>query len=363
MKCLIASVSLVVLTVGCAQTGPRMEPLGVDPLTPASGEWRSTDNVIVITDASNTQVRSGSYGTAKALAQSFVAALPDPKVKAQNPGSYSVGAIGFGSDERSGAALAPFDRESLARATGTLHPLGGPSGGTTPLHDVLDETAAQLQGSSGRAAIVLFSDGLPNSNSAAIEAGRRLANGYQPGVCIHSVQTGDSSEGRAFLKQLSELTPCGSVRNASDVASGSDLLALERQVLLSEAPAERQLPAVSARPDACAGRIVLRGIQFDFARSDIREQSLAVLDAAASQLEQCPNLSLSVDGHTCSIGKEQYNDGLSRRRAESVRSYLIRAGISADRLDAKGHGESSPLADNGSEDGRTQNRRVELTPR
>ena len=363
MKQILVSLSLVALIAGCAKTGPRMEPISVDPLTPASNEWRSTDNIIVITDASHTQVRNATYPTAKALAQSFVAALPEASARAQNPKSYSVAAVGFGSAERSGAPLAPFDREALERATRNLHPLGGPSGGTTPLSDVLDETAALLEGQSGRAAVVIFSDGLPDSDAAALDAGRRLASGYQPGVCIHAVQTGESAAGRTFLTQLSGATPCGSFRNASQLSSGADLLALQREVLLSEAPADKGLPPVSARPGECAGRIVLRGIQFDFDRSEIRDRSKPVLDTAASRLQQCPDLSLSVDGHTDSIGGESYNDGLSLRRAESVRRYLVDQGVDASRLDAKGHGESSPVADNDSKDGRAQNRRVELSPR
>ena len=91
-------------------------------------------------------------------------------------------------------------------------------------------------------------------------------------------------------------------------------------------------------------------------------ESGVVLDAAVDQLKQCPNVSLRVDGYTCSIGAEGYNDGLSERRADAVRSYLINAGVDSGRLETRAFGESNPVASNATEDGRVQNRRVELSP-
>lgn len=359
--------SLLVVTAilsGCVMSWPTVQPFDVDPLTPATGEWRSTDNLIVVTDASHTQIRNATYPTAKALAQAIVAALPEAGVRAKNPNSYSVGTIGFGSAERVGAPLAPLNREVLERATRNLHPLGGPAGGTTPLHDVLDEAASELAGKRGRAAIVLLSDGLPDSRKAALDAGKRLVTGYAPGLCIHAVQTGDSSEGRIFLSNLSNLSRCGSVRNARAIANASDVLSLERSVMLSQAPVEkRALPPVAAKPDACAGRIVLRGVQFEFDKAEVVDRSQIVLDAAAKRLQECPDINITVDGHTCSIGAEQYNEALSQRRAESVRRYLLDSGVAPSRVAARGYGEANPIADNRSEDGRTQNRRVELSPR
>ncbi len=89
---------------------------------------------------------------------------------------------------------------------------------------------------------------------------------------------------------------------------------------------------------------------------------MATLDFAAETLGECPNVNTSVEGHTDSIGDENYNQGLSERRAKSVRNYLITHGVSLGRLQTRGYGESRPIADNGTEDGRTINRRVELNP-
>jgi outer membrane protein OmpA-like peptidoglycan-associated protein len=76
--------------------------------------------------------------------------------------------------------------------------------------------------------------------------------------------------------------------------------------------------------------------------------------------EYWPEIRVEVQGHTDSTGSNAHNQGLSNRRAESVRAYLVSKGISASRLEAKGYGEESPIADNTTKAGKQKNRRVEL---
>ena len=127
-------------------------------------------------------------------------------------------------------------------------------------------------------------------------------------------------------------------------------------------PAPEPPPRAPAPPDPCSGRIVLRGVTFAFDSAEITGLSMATLDVAAETLRECPNVRSVVGGHTDSVGSEAYNQGLSQRRAESVRSYLSSHGVSGSRLQAKGHGESQPVADNSTDEGRALNRRVELSP-
>jgi len=130
----------------------------------------------------------------------------------------------------------------------------------------------------------------------------------------------------------------------------------------AEPPPPPPPPPAPAPPDPCEGRIVLRGVTFAFDSDVVTEASMATLDVAAETLQECPKVRTAVEGYTDSIGTEAYNQGLSQRRAESVRNYLIGRKISSDRLEAKGYGESQPIADNSTEDGRAMNRRVELKP-
>jgi len=118
-------------------------------------------------------------------------------------------------------------------------------------------------------------------------------------------------------------------------------------------------PPTAPPPDVC-GRIVLRGVNFAFNSAEIDGASSVVLDAAAEQLNACPNVAVRVEGNTDSIGTDEYNQGLSERRAESVQRHLVGRGVSASRLTAVGHGESQPVASNDTDEGRALNRRVEL---
>ena len=113
-------------------------------------------------------------------------------------------------------------------------------------------------------------------------------------------------------------------------------------------------------PPAEKKKIILRGVNFDFDKSNIRPDARPILDEAISTLKEYKQITLSVEGHTDSIGTEQYNQKLSLRRAKSVADYLAKGGIDAKRMTEKGLGESQPVASNDTAEGRAQNRRVEL---
>jgi outer membrane protein OmpA-like peptidoglycan-associated protein len=121
-------------------------------------------------------------------------------------------------------------------------------------------------------------------------------------------------------------------------------------------------PLAAAAEPARAAPLVLDGVKFDFDKADIRPEDHAKLDRDVANLKEWGDVKVEVAGHTCSIGTDDYNLGLSQRRAESVRNYLIDKGIPADRLTARGYGESQPVAANATDEGRIENRRVELAP-
>ncbi len=108
------------------------------------------------------------------------------------------------------------------------------------------------------------------------------------------------------------------------------------------------------------GRAKVYGILFDLDSARIRPESAAVLEEMASLLRSEAEWSLIIEGHTDSSGSAEHNQSLSLKRAEAVKAWLVKSGIDAGRLSCKGYGQSKPVADNGSELGRAQNRRVEL---
>jgi outer membrane protein OmpA-like peptidoglycan-associated protein len=113
-------------------------------------------------------------------------------------------------------------------------------------------------------------------------------------------------------------------------------------------------------PPATKQKIVLRGVNFDFNKANIRPDAVPILDQAAETLKQYGDVAVSVNGYTDSIGSDSYNQRLSMRRAEAVRAYLERRGVPASRMTVKGFGKSNPVASNATPEGRAQNRRVEL---
>jgi outer membrane protein OmpA-like peptidoglycan-associated protein len=101
-------------------------------------------------------------------------------------------------------------------------------------------------------------------------------------------------------------------------------------------------------------------VLFGFDRSDLGANAATNLDKLINVLNKYPDTDIKILGHTDNKGTDAYNQGLSERRAASVSSYLKDHGISSSRVSTKGMGENDPIASNDTEEGRSQNRRVEF---
>ena len=101
-------------------------------------------------------------------------------------------------------------------------------------------------------------------------------------------------------------------------------------------------------------------ILFAFSKSDIGDSAKQNLNKLVTALNDYPNTNIEIQGHTDSRGTDEYNMGLSQRRANAVRDYLVAQGISASRLTTRGFGESAPAYSNDTPEGMAQNRRVEF---
>jgi outer membrane protein OmpA-like peptidoglycan-associated protein len=104
----------------------------------------------------------------------------------------------------------------------------------------------------------------------------------------------------------------------------------------------------------------LKKIQFRSGGVSINRAAAAVLDKLAEFLKRCPEAKVDIGGHTDNVGDAEDNKALSQRRADAVLRYLAREGIDAARLSATGYGATQPIASNDDEDGRAENRRIEL---
>lgn len=112
--------------------------------------------------------------------------------------------------------------------------------------------------------------------------------------------------------------------------------------------------------------IVLRGIEFDFDKSNIRPSSLPIVQKDVAELKSYKNVDIRIVGHTDSKGSDAYNQKLSERRADAVMQYFLQQGVNGDRMSSSGRGESEPVAPNTNPDGsdnpagRQENRRIEI---
>ena len=106
--------------------------------------------------------------------------------------------------------------------------------------------------------------------------------------------------------------------------------------------------------------LIISGIKFAFDSAALDKDSEVLLERAVANLKRNPQMNVLIEGHTDSVGAEDYNMGLSLRRAKAVEDYIVTQGIAEERMDIKGLGESDPLESNDTPEGRAQNRRVEF---
>jgi OOP family OmpA-OmpF porin len=126
---------------------------------------------------------------------------------------------------------------------------------------------------------------------------------------------------------------------------------IEKEVIVEKAaPVEKPVES----------NIVLYGINFEFNKSALLPEAYPILGKAKEILKQNPGIKVEVQGYCDSIGGDAYNQKLSERRANTVRDYLIKQGIEDNRITAVGFGKSNPVADNGTDTGRAENRRIEF---
>ena len=120
---------------------------------------------------------------------------------------------------------------------------------------------------------------------------------------------------------------------------------------------------VTALPPPPAREYVFEDVHFDFDRYTLRPGASRVLDEIIAALEDDPNLSIQIEGHTCNIGTAEYNLALGERRANSVEEYLSGRGVAGSRLSTISYGEERPQHDNSREETRRLNRRAAMIVR
>ncbi len=190
----------------------------------------------------------------------------------------------------------------------------------------------------------------------AVAAPVSLAVGLALGVT--NVQAGrlTDSAGGAVTNSYAE---CWEAAGGTDAAF--EVCGDVAEVPEAVAPVVREEPAPVVVSDLM---INVTADNFEFDRAELKPAMMSALDDVAAKVKaHGGGAQLHVIGHTDSTGPESYNQGLSERRAQSAANYLIDQGVSADRITTSGMGESQPVADNSTREGRAQNRRFEVKNR
>jgi OmpA-OmpF porin, OOP family len=134
----------------------------------------------------------------------------------------------------------------------------------------------------------------------------------------------------------------------------------EQEALARTKQLEQRLADLKARQTDRGLELTLSDVLFEFDKANLTPGALRSLAPLVTFLRENPDRTISIEGHTDSLGSDAYNQQLSQHRAEAVRDFLVQSGISADRITARGMGKSYPVASNATEAGRQQNRRVEM---
>lgn len=185
------------------------------------------------------------------------------------------------------------------------------------------------------------------------------------GVLVSASNTRQSTtaaDGRFVLEQVPAglAVVSGSHPDYLPDTEAADLVAGERvEVRLELEPAARTGEGLGAQLDE-QGKVDLYGIYFDTDKATLKDESTAVLEQVRALLASRPQLRLVVAGHTDAEGADEHNMALSARRAEAVVAWLGEHAVEVARLRAEGHGESRPVANNATSEGRALNRRVEI---
>jgi OmpA-OmpF porin, OOP family len=398
---LVAFAAAMLISCSAAKLPPLFTAQDLSPKFDAGAYTQKTNTFLVILDASGSMNESHSgqskFDLARGLIDGMNQTIPAMKLTG---GLNTFGFIPFyphSPKSRSKYGLTDYNRDDFAKA---LTCLRQPQG-NTPLSAALEVATEDLVEAAGNIAVIIFSDGKAEDQSA-VAAAEKMEYVYGDRLCITTVQVGDDAQGKKVLAQVSAASGCGVAVNADDIYASQAMAGFVEKVFLVPGPvvdsdgdgvpdnldqcpdtptgvtvdgqgcpldgdADGVYDYLDQCPDTPMGAYVnalgcwvMDGVFFDFESAVIKAEMYPAMDRIANVLQANPNLLVDIQGHTCWMGPQSFNLPLSQQRADAVRNYLITKGIAADRLFSSGYGELRPIASNKTKEGRAMNRRVQF---
>ena len=343
------------LLVGCASSPPYTPASFQAEAIDATAFAPKVDSFVVLLDVSSSMADEYQGIMKLHTAKDFVGNLN----QAIPPMGYKAGLVTFG--KSSGCAfgdgtaglvygLTPYQGADFATGLDALERAGG----TTPMDKGINATSEALSTESGAVAVILVSDFWRINPKPVMAAVGELKAQHGDNLCLYPVKVGDATEADPVIADMVGLAACGNSMNAADLASPGAMAAYVTEVLLEPVPQEKPIQYEKLSLSATT--------LFDFDKAVLKEQGRVELHKLDEYIKSkgIKVVDINVIGHTDSRGSVEYNQGLSERRATAVKEYMVSEGIDGNIIDASGEGESNPVADNSTEEGRALNRRVDV---
>jgi OOP family OmpA-OmpF porin len=365
---IFTAIAIAFVLSGC-YAQKEVQTLPAFTLAPFSADdyVSSIDNFVIVLDASSSMGKpymgNKKFDMATQIVSRINRTLPE---LGQNGALRSFGHSPAVSDENT--VLFYGMEEYSTYALGENLKKISEAGGTSPMHRALDASGQEeLNAVSGNTAVIIISDGQPEASLESpitLKAARALKDQLGPGLCYYPILVGDDEKGAVLMDEIVRIGDCGFVSNADDLLTDAGMAGFVEDIFLTKkAPAPVAVPAPAPLKGTNAEGIwVVDEAYFDFDKSVVKPEAFDYLDDIADVLKMHPQITVKVQGHTDSIGTKAYNDALSIRRAQAVKTYLVNKGVQEERLSLEGFGFSKPVATNDTAEGRALNRRVELHP-
>lgn len=240
--------------------------------------------------------------------------------------------------------VTPYNREMMGNSINKLKDDLDIFGRLTPMGNGIYALQPVVNNMARPAAIILVSDGASNIGIDPVAEAQAIY-AANPNVCFHIISLADTDKGKDILNQIAKLNNCTVMVDANEL-------------LVNDAAVDKFVADVFYTYGV-SEKIVLRSVQFEFDSDKITHASAAILDEVAGIIKN-QTRNVQIDGHTCNIGTVAYNQGLSERRAASVKRYLESRGVPGSMMSTAGFGLKHPKYDNSTEEGRRLNRRAEI---
>ncbi|MDD5320243.1 MAG: OmpA family protein [Methylococcales bacterium] len=388
-KILITVASIAALLIsGCAsQPISTFETFHAQDLNGllTSGQYvQKADNFFVINDSSSSmtdeyfgvgypgQPDPTKFSVEKEILNRINLTIPDLKL------TSSIRSFGFGNCLEMGFThlnQAPVSYSKSTFGSG-IDALTCASGGS-PIGSGIDGTAEDLSATSGNIAVLILSDG-HDLDSDGVKEMQSLKQHYGDKLCVYTVWVGNEDErsGITVLNQLSNIAGCGYGVTADRISSPENMANFVKSIFLKAgtpvadcSTLDGDKDGVNDCNDYCPTtlpgvQVSIRGcwivdVKFDNDKDIVKPEYFGNLDNAAQAIKAHPELKIEIQGHTSKTGGFNYNMKLSERRAIAVKKYLVE-GTDSLNLTIRGYGWTQPIDTNDTEEGRANNRRVQL---